>query len=379
VQLAEAHEALRAIRSGEVDSVVVAGARGTQVFTLDGAGSVYRSLIESMNEGALTLTPDKVILYANRCFARMAGSPLDTVIGGSLARFLSREDGAKLGPLLKRVGEAGSKTHVLLVSVAGLKTPVQISIRPLSRSGSGGATIAMVVTDLTEARQNEEMLRALAQRIVQVQEVERGRVAFELHDNITQLICAVLFRSQALADGLPLSDVTSKEAALALRGMLERTAEEVERISRNLGPHVLDHLGLAAALRQLGGEFGDRTGTSITVACAPVAAPLPTGAEMALYRILQESLRNIEKHAAAGSVRVSLNKKGRFVRLAIHDDGTGFDPGRHRAGQKGGLGLLSMRERANSVGGTVKVASSPGTGTKIEVLIPLGADAPAGG
>src|SRR5712692_8073890 len=101
-RVAEAEETLRAIRSGEVDAVVVAGKTGPQVFTLQGAEHAYRVLIESMNEGALTLTVDKTILYANECFARMVECPLEQVIGSSFRRLLSAEDRATLRALLKR-------------------------------------------------------------------------------------------------------------------------------------------------------------------------------------------------------------------------------------------------------------------------------------
>jgi len=199
-RLAEAEETLRAIRNGEVDAVVVAGKQGPQVFTLQGAEHAYRVLIESMNEGALTLTADKMILYANQCFARMVKCPLAQVMGGSFRRFLSAEDRATLRPLLTRPDTSGSKIQVLLKAGDGSHMPVQISIRPLAKNGLGRATVCMVVTDMTESRRTEELLRALTHRVVQAQEAERGRVALELHDNITQLLCAVLVRSQMLAD-----------------------------------------------------------------------------------------------------------------------------------------------------------------------------------
>lgn len=100
LRLAEAEETLHAIRTGEVDAVVTAGKGGLQVFTLEGAGHAYRLLIESMNEGALTLTPDEMIVYANQCFAQMVGCPLEKVMGSSFRRFLSAEDRATLRSLL---------------------------------------------------------------------------------------------------------------------------------------------------------------------------------------------------------------------------------------------------------------------------------------
>jgi len=135
-RLAEAEETLRAIRSGEVDALVTAGRAGPQVFTLEGADHAYRMLIESMNEGALTLAVDKTILYANRCFARMVQCPLEQIMGGSFRRFLSKEDRAKLQPLLKRVAKSGTKIQVLLNASDGSQMPAQISIRPLAKTAS---------------------------------------------------------------------------------------------------------------------------------------------------------------------------------------------------------------------------------------------------
>jgi PAS domain S-box-containing protein len=259
-RLAEAEETLRAIRTGDVDTLVVPGKQGAQVFTLQGAEHAYRVLIESMNEGALTLTADKTILYANECFARMVKSPLEQVIGNSLRRFLSDADRAMLRPLLKRADKSGSKIQVLLNAGDGSQMPVQISIRPLAKNDINSATISMVVTDMTEARRNEEMLRTLTHHVIQAQEAERGRVALELHDNITQLLCAVLIRSQALADKLPVSVGPAKDEAIKLREMLGETAQEVERISRNLRPGVLEQLGLFEVLRSTSTEFEKRTG-----------------------------------------------------------------------------------------------------------------------
>lgn len=372
-RLADAEETLRAIRSGEVDAVVVAGDQGPRVFTLEGAEHAYRVLIESMHEGALTLTADMTVLYANQCFARMVKCPLEQVMGGSLRRFLPAETQATLRPLLKRAAPSGSKIQVLLNAGDGSRTPAQISIRPLARNASHDATIGMVVTDMTEARRNEETLRALSQRLVQAQEAERGRVALELHDHITQLLCAILVRCQTLADHLSTCDARSQQEAAKLREMLGQTAGEVERISRNLRPGVLDVLGLVAVLRDTGKEFAQRTGVAVKLACARLATRLPAEIELTLYRILQEALRNVEQHARARHVVVCLSRRDDGIQLAIDDDGTGFDPDRQPSRRKGmaGLGLLGMRERAAYVGGALTIASGRHAGTKIEVRIPL--------
>ena len=373
LRLAEAEGTLRAIRTGEVDTVMVAGMEGSQVFTLDGAEHAYRVLIESMNEGALTLTVDKTILYANQCFARMVKCPLERIIGSSLRHFLSAEDRAALRVLLRRADRSGSKIQSQLNVSDGSQIPVHISIRPLAKNGSQRVTIGMVVTDMTAARRSEELLRDFTHRVVQVQEAERGRVALELHDTITQMLCAVLVRSQTLADKLPARNRPAKGEAMKLHEIIGRTVEEVERIARNLRPSVLDHLGLVAGLHDTSTEFANRTGVSIKLVCVELTPRLPADTELALYRILQETLKNVEKHARARHVTVHLTKPGDCVQLTIHDDGIGFAPD-HLAAKpkgKGGFGLLGMRERATYVGGALKVKSVRRAGTEIEVRIPL--------
>jgi len=375
-QLAEAQATLRAIRSGEVDTVVVAGRRGPQVFTLAGVEHAYRVLIESMNEGALTLTVKGTILYANQCFARMVKRPLEQVLGSSFYRLLSAADQAALRKLLKRTAQAGSKIQTVLHAGDGSHMSALISLRPLGRQGGHRATIGMVVTDMTETRRTEVLLRALTHRVVQVQEAERGRVALELHDHITQLLCAILVRSQVLVDKLSKRGGTLQKEAVQLREMLGQAAEEVERISRNLRPSILDQLGLVAVLRDTSKEFAARTGVAVEVACVTLLARLPADTELTLYRILQEALKNVERYARARHVTVCLTRMGDCIALAVKDDGIGFDPARDPAKRSGksGLGLLGMRERANMVGGQVTVASVPGHGTTILAQLPFNVD-----
>jgi signal transduction histidine kinase len=303
----------------------------------------------------------------------MVKCPLEQVMGSSLRRFLSAEDRAALRRLLQRADPSGSKIQVLLQAGDGSRRPAHISIRPLARNGSQSAAFGLVVTDMTEARRTEELLRALTQRVVQAQEAERGRVALELHDNITQLLCAILVRCQTLAETLSPRDGSLKVEAIKLREMLGQAAEEVVRIARNLRPSILDELGLEAVLSDTCTEFARRTGVSLKLACVPLTARLPAETELTLYRILQETLKNVEKHSRACHVNVRLSRKGAFIELLIQDDGIGFEPAPHSARRKrrGGLGLLSMRERAAYVGGVFEVKSVLRAGTETKVRVPL--------
>lgn len=372
-RLAIAEETLRAIRNGEVDTVAVGGKKSRQVFTLEGAEQAYRVLVESMNEGAVTLTADKTILYANQCFARMVKAPLEQVTGGSFARFLTVAQQGILRPLLKNPSKTGAKIQSFLTAADGSQMPVQFSIRPVAGANGDGATIGMVVSDMTEAHRNQEMLRALAQRVVQAQEAERGRVALELHDHITQLLCAIAFESQALAAKLIDVKPAVGQAAIKISNMLGEASDEVERISRNLRPSLLDQLGLVAVLHSVTKEFQKRTGIPVEVKCTPLPVPLTPDTELTLYRILQEALNNVEKHARPALVSVKLGQDNTHVHLVISDDGIGFDSKAEASGAKNRprLGLLGMRERAIYVRGMLSVKSARDAGTTVEVSIPL--------
>ena len=379
-RLAEAEETLRAIRRGEVDAVVVESRQGLQVFTLEGAEHAYRVLIESMNEGALTLTADAVILYANQCFARMVKRPLEQVLGCSFYTFLGAADQAALRALLKRVAKSGAKTNCRLQAGDGSQMPARISIRALAGNGATGAAAGLVVTDMTEARQNEATLRDLTNQLVQAQETERGRVANELRVNITQLLYVTLGRCETLAKKLHADESSACGDTARINEMLRKTAEEVERVWRSVWCLELEKVGLVIALEKAAAEFMERTGISIQIDCPPLAERLPAKAELALYRIFQKALDNVERHAHARHATVRLTQSDVLVQLTIQDDGRGFKPGNHLAqtNENGGLELLWMRERAACVGGVLSIKSTPRAGTEIQVRIPLPPNAGGG-
>ncbi len=372
-RLAETEQALRAIRNGEVDTVFVAGKKKSQIFTLNGAEQSCRLLIETMNEGALTLTADKTILYANQCFARLVRSPLEQIAGTSFRRFLPAADLTALRTLLRRDAKDGLKIQVQLIAADSTIIPAQISLHRLVEPGSTHVTLGMVVTDMTKVRRNEERLRALANHLTQVQEAERGSVALDLHDNITQMLCAVLYRSQTLADSLVGHDSPAREEAKALRDLLGQTSADVERISRSLRPGVLEHLGLAVALKTACKEFTRRSGIPHRLSCGTLGQRLPIKAELVLYRILQAALQNVERHSQASQVTVRLSGSSSGVRLSIKDDGIGFDPDlrSHRKHGLIDLGLLAMRERVSHIGGTFLLKTAPRAGTEIVARIPF--------
>ena len=152
--------------------------------------------------------------------------------------------------------------------------------------------------------------------------------------------------------------------------MVGEVAEEAERISRNLRPSVLDELGLLAVLRSAGAEFSERTGVPLELDSVALPGRLPPGIELSLYRIFQEALGNVERHARARQVTVRLRRQGAFARLVVKDDGIGFD-----AKGTTGLGMLGMHERARYVDGVLTVTSTRSGGTEVDVRIPVPAAA----
>ena len=236
-----------------------------------------------------------------------------------------------------------------------------------------------LLEEVRRRRYAEAELRALTQRVVQLQETERGGVALRLHDHVTQLVCAAQIRSQVLLEKLTACDGGPKRDAVELRTMLGQVVAEVERVSQSLRPSILEHLGLSAALRASGTEFAKRTGVAVVLDVVELSERLPIDSEMALFRIIQEALKNVERHARARHLTVGLSQQGELVQLTIKDDGVGIGPATQPARREGtgGLGLLGMRERATQVGGTLKLKSTSGVGTEIEVSVPRSAGVPA--
>jgi len=217
------------------------------------------------------------------------------------------------------------------------------------------------------------MLRGLSRRVVQSQEVEREHVALELHDHITDALCIILIRLRVMTGHLPVRARASRREAAVISGLVEEAAENVERISSRLRPSVLGILGLVPALRGANAGFVKRTGLDLKFACGRLPGRVSAAAELALFRILEEVLENVERHAHARHVTVRLEQAGAFLQLTIRDDGVGFDTNRGpiQGQERSAFGLFGLEERATSVAGRVRIKSAPHAGTEVVVRIPL--------
>jgi PAS domain S-box-containing protein len=371
-RLQAAEETLEAIRSGEVDAIVVNGADGEKVFTLQGADHTYRVFMERMNEGAVVLSSGRTVLHCNRRFAHLLGARLQNVIGSSIQSMAWPDDRATLDALLRRAARQSCRGEIRFRLQNGNPLSVLLSLNPLRLEST--RAVCMIVSDLTEAKRAERELRTsseqsrnLAARLLSVREAEQTRIAREIHDELGQSLTAVKIDISWLAKRLSQDDTPMLERIRSTQELADSLIQSVRRISTELRPGVLD-LGLAAAVEWQAQEFEARTGIQceLRLRAKKVTAPLTS---TALFRIFQESLTNIARHAEATQVDVVLQKQRDRLVLRIRDNGRGFDP--ESASRSGSLGLLGMRERAAMLGGGVSISSAPEKGTAVIAWIPL--------
>jgi signal transduction histidine kinase len=206
-------------------------------------------------------------------------------------------------------------------------------------------------------------------RVNELLEEEARRIAHALHDDAGQLLVSVHLALREVAAGLP---PQARARLERLRGPLDEIEKHLRRMSHELRPTILDDLGLMPALEFLAQGVGARADLPITVT-GPRAPRMPPRVELAIYRVVQEALRNAVRHSQATQVDVRLDYEVAGVRCSIRDDGRGFDLA-SVLNQKGrrGLGLLGMRERLNALGGLLSIDSAPGRGTEVQVAIPIG-------
>ena len=233
---------------------------------------------------------------------------------------------------------------------------------------------------LSQSRQMQEQLRQLSRQVLQAQEEERKRISRELHDVIAQTLTGINMRLAALKVGAALDTKDLDRNIARTRRLVEKSVDIVHQFARELRPAVLDDLGLIPALHSFMKSFLIRTGLRVRMTAFAGVDQLDGSKRTALYRVAQEALTNVARHAKASRVEITLQKLPNCISMRISDDGKSFrvEPTLHaNGGQR--LGLLGMRERMEMVGGTFAVESAPGQGTTIEAKIPIGKDRTQGG
>jgi len=225
---------------------------------------------------------------------------------------------------------------------------------------------------LAEAREHAALQAELFRRVVAAQESERQRIARDLHDETGQALTAIGLGLRGLLDSLPPESKSGRDILHQLQGLTADSLRELQRIISDLRPSHLDDLGLSAALRWYAGRLQELTPLKIRVNITGDEALMDEAARITMFRIIQESLNNIIKHADAREVHIELGFTEENVHIMVRDDGKGFDLDevKVRRSSRPSLGLAGMEERAALLGGTVQVHSRPGYGTEVEARIP---------
>ena len=212
-------------------------------------------------------------------------------------------------------------------------------------------------------------LRELAARALHAEEEERKRIARELHDETLQTLAALLIRLRVAAG--PSDSQRREELVEELREQVADAAESIRRIARGLRPPALDELGVVAAIEAHARTVADKANLSIEIDAEPLDGLLSPERELALYRILQEAISNVVRHARATRAWIRIRHEAGTVVAVVEDDGRGFPASEVMAGSSRGLGVFGMVERATSFGGHVAIESSPGAGARVRVEVPI--------
>lgn len=244
-------------------------------------------------------------------------------------------------------------------------------LRPGQRlAGGGGPEADEVVRAFNEMLERLETERQeSSRRALAAQEAERLRIAHGLHDEVGQVLTGILLQLESVAD----ADVEQRRAAVAeTKERVRQTLEEVRRIAYELRPAMLEHLGLVSALTELSSKFAERTGVAVEQRFDAELPRLSDEAELTIYRVAQESLTNVARHAEATQVELSLERGPRSVVLRVVDDGHGFDEASATANGHGGV--RGMRERAMLIGGALAIKSGRRGGAEIRLEVPAEGD-----
>jgi two-component system NarL family sensor kinase len=243
-------------------------------------------------------------------------------------------------------------------------------IAAIAFGGVALISLSGVWLNLSEHRVADAKLQLLARKVVRFQEDERAHLARELHDGATQTMVSAKLLVESAIDQLEREDRASPPALEKALSGFKESLNEVRRISHRLRPAMLDELGLPAALELLSREADDAGSTRVDLRVSGDVVALPEEVKTALFRVSQEALANVGKHAHAQQVQVELVFASDGIALNIRDDGCGFEVDQVQLDPNRGIGLRNMRERLESIGGSFQVRATPGAGTLLQAKVP---------
>lgn len=330
-------------------------------------------MLDSINDGVIATDTEGRVQYLNKSAEQLTGWNLREIAGRRIEDICQcmSADGVPLAQCRLRAALAESapqaKTRVLMKTRDGRAVFIEMSASPIIEGGRtiGGVTSFVAVSAGLPLEASEA--QALSGYLITAQEEERRRVARELHDDFGQLTTLVEWQVQQLTELLAVSDERSRELLRSLDQHACELEKGIREMSHRLHPTIIAELGLPAALKSLVRDFQNR-GANVSLDAPRTICPMTVDKTTALYRIAQEALRNAVKHAPGAAVSVTLKIEDGELLLMIKDAGPGFDPALART--TNGLGLLSMKERARLVGGTLLLNAAPAEGTVVLVRVP---------
>ena len=341
--------------------------------------------ITSMNECVVITDMQNNVTFVNAAFLRVYGYREDEIIGKNISILRPANLPAGLSNRISaETRKRGWQGELVNVRKTGEEFPILLSTSIIYDRERKPIALVGISRDITEekrlqrtletvARQRTEDLVKFATSLQSAQEEERRRIARELHDDLGQRLSGMKFNIEVFEDVVPRTDKKTIAKLSQFKAQIDAMITEIRRISSNLHPSALDDFGLLIALQLLCKEYEKvhKVKVSFQSTNAQMTRYNPQ-IEIALYRITQEALSNIAKHAMATTVNIRLVHRDPFLHLTIEDDGKGFEPGsvQVRRGSDRGLGLISMKERSEHLGGSYRIESSIGGGTRIHIEIP---------
>ncbi len=340
-----------------------------------------RGILDSAMDAIITVDDSQHIVLFNSAAEAMFGCSREEAVGAPLAWFIPDRFRATHAGHVRSFGETGtaSRRMGVLRIVTGLRRngeefPIDASISQITEGGSKFYTV--ILRDVTARVRAEEALRRSKEELQelgvvahQAREQEKSRIARELHDELAQGLTALQMDVAWCKEKLPAGQDGLATKLQRMETLLDTTVTATRRIAADLRPLMLDDLGLLPAVEWLVENFIQRTGVPCELAVSISDLHLHKAESTAIFRIVQESLANIAKHAKASRAEVAIEQSGGEVMINVRDDGLGFLPENSR--KPNSFGLVGLRERAYLLGGEAAINSGPGKGTNVEVRLPL--------
>ncbi|GAK61240.1 sensory box histidine kinase/response regulator [Candidatus Vecturithrix granuli] len=340
------------------------------------------SIIGSMNDTLLVIAPDLKIRSANRTTCELLGYCEDELIGKDIHLLVSQEEQVFQHEGFQGLLAEGSIVNYEMdyITKKGTLIPVLFSAAVLKNKDGMNLGVVGIARDVTERKLAEEALREserelhfLSSQLLKAQEEERRRLSRELHDELGQSLMVLKLKLRSIQTGLLPDQVKLQKDCDEILSYINEVTENVRRLSHDLSPSILEDLGLSAAIRWLVETTTQYCHIQSSLDMADVEQVFSQDSKIMMYRLFQESLTNIVKHAQASRMSIVISKSNDQVVCCIEDDGKGFDVKKilHNNSNKKGLGLVAMYERTRMMGGTLDIWSQRETGTRITITIPF--------